>query len=142
VANQTSSQRGRKYETPCAGPAIEAARFHRLSARFALTPEECPDEFHSVIDFFFSTFHPAAGDACYAALNAAMAAWMLRRASRIQSSLAAEASPEAPAASRRLERYKAAHRRALSRALATLGDAVPAPAGQHPASQLAALLAG
>jgi hypothetical protein len=101
-------------------------RPHGLGSRFALLPGETADEFNAFLTFFLSAFCPVTEEACFAALNGAIAAFMIRRANRIEASLDAGKAPEEKTvAARRLERHRISHRAALGRALTVLQKARP-----------------
>ena len=101
-------------------------RPHGLGSRFALIPGETADEFNAFLAFFLAAFCPVTEEACFAALNGAIAAFLIRRANRIEASLAADQAPEEKAAAiRRLERHRVSHRAALGRALTVLRKARP-----------------
>ncbi len=102
-------------------------RPHGLGSRFALIPGESADEFNAFVAFFLSAFCPVTEEACFAALNGAIAAFMIRRANRIEASLnAGEKAPEEKAIGAcRLERHRVSHRAALRRALTVLQRPLP-----------------
>jgi hypothetical protein len=102
--------------------SVETNRVHGLSGRFKLLPGEDPAEFQESVRFLFRTFRPATLDACLAALHAAIASWLIRRADRIEETLRArQGEPLDHPTRMRLERPRAVQRRALCRALAALG---------------------
>jgi hypothetical protein len=107
-----------------------AFKFHGISGRFKLLPGESPDQFNATIQVFFATFRPSTLDGCLAAMNAAIASWLLHRAD-LQEAAFREQHPAACRAAQvilHIERTRAIPRRALRRALATLGHSLEQPA--------------
>ncbi len=116
---------------PSDNPIPPSFKFQGISGRFKLLPGESPEQFNATIGILFKTFRPSTLDTCLAAMNAAMASWLLHRADRQEAALRDHHPAFSRAADgvRHIERTRAIPRRALCRALATLGHKFePAPA--------------
>ena len=123
MTSQPSAPAGLVPAPPTGSAVPSTFRFQGISGRFKLLAGESPDQFNATIKVFFATFRPSTLDGCLAAMNAAIASWLLRRADRQEAALR-EQHPAACRAAQvmlHIERTRAIPRRALCRALATLG---------------------